>query len=256
MRITILANKDLAANYALNLLLPQLKEHQVNLFLSTRVGSAKLVKPQALIDMAAMEHQLLESLEGGKGELKSFNELNSLLTQPYQMLDNINRPAGLLLLQSAQPELIISIRFGKILKDQAISCATQGVINLHSGLLPQYRGVMATFWAMLQGEKTVGSTLHYVPNSGIDTGDIIGQSSIDVDTSKSYQWHVLKLYQQGCQQISETAQSIASGKSIKTMSQPKQGNYFSYPTEQDLQDYLNQGLILSDQRQLQQFFKN
>ena len=48
-----------------------------------------------------------------------------------------------------------------------------GVINLHGGLSPDYRGADCTFWALYNGEpENIGCTLHYI-DAGIDTGKVI-----------------------------------------------------------------------------------
>jgi methionyl-tRNA formyltransferase len=68
------------------------------------------------------------------------------------------------------------------------------VINLHSGLLPNYRGVMATFWTLLNGDKQLVTSLHFIDDSTIDTGGIIANSTLLVQQDESYLWHVLSLY--------------------------------------------------------------
>ena len=49
--------------------------------------------------------------------------------------------------------------YRRILKAAAIQIPRHGVLNLHSGLLPAYKGLMATFWATLNGEEEIGCTL-------------------------------------------------------------------------------------------------
>lgn len=252
MNITILANKDLAANYALNLLLPQIEQHDISLFLSSRVGSAKSAKAQALTELGRQDRQLLEQSGTKQNPKLSFEGLNRYFVQPYEMLDNINKPEGLERFKQTEPDVVISIRYGKILKSPVISLVKQGVLNLHSGVLPDYRGVMATFWAMLNDEQSIGSTLHFIPDSGIDTGDIIDIARMEVNRSKSYQWHVLTLYQQGTRQIADAIDRLSQGKTLVTTTQPQQGNYFSYPQDEDLAKFDAKGLNLFDASEINQ----
>ena len=51
--------------------------------------------------------------------------------------------------------------------------ASLGVLNLHSGKLPDYRGVMATFRAMMAEDETLFSTVHWIDDKTIDTGRIL-----------------------------------------------------------------------------------
>ena len=86
-----------------------------------------------------------------------------------------------------------------------------GVLNLHSGRLPDYKGVMATFWALLNDEKEIGTTLHYIDDCGIDTGRVITTTSMTVDRNRSYLWHVLGLYDAGCRSVLSAIQQIRQG---------------------------------------------
>jgi methionyl-tRNA formyltransferase len=112
--------------------------------------------------------------------------MGAVCQQPVTESNNINSAEGLLILRKMQPDLILSVRYGVILKNEAIRTARLGVLNLHSGLLPNYRGVMTTFWAMLNGETTIGTTLHYINDANIDAGDIVDTTTIKADSSRSY----------------------------------------------------------------------
>ena len=181
MNIVILANRDLASNYALNLLLPQLSKHSVSLFLSAKVGGNSS-KPPELVSLKFFEQTLFnellsplfEQLPSHKGFM-SFAQMNRILVQPVEALNVINSPHGLAKISALQPELILSIRYGSILKQEILSLPRLGVLNLHSGLLPDYRSVMATFWAMLHGQNKIGTTLHFIDDASIDTGQIVAQ---------------------------------------------------------------------------------
>lgn len=89
-----------------------------------------------------------------------------------------------------------------------------GVINLHSGLLPAYQGVMATFWALLNKEQRIGTTLHFIEDSTIDTGAIISQSLVDANYGESYLWNVLHIYKAGCANVLSATEVIQAGNAL------------------------------------------
>lgn len=252
MNITLLCNRDLASNYALNLLLPQLLQHRLTLFLSAKVGGNQNA-PEPLQQLRFFEqslpNQLLFPALGStpcQGRLRSFDLMAEWLTTPASELNDINTDAGLARLRASQPDLIISIRFGVILKEAAIAVPKLGVINLHSGLLPQYRGVMATFWAMLHGESAIGTTLHYIADPTIDTGAIIGTTHQPVDYNRSYLWNVLQLYPQGTQLIASTVAALAEGDTPTSKPPNGTGNYFSFPDKAHLDLFCRRNLKLVD----------
>lgn len=179
MRITLLTNLDLASNVALNLLLPALSTaHDLELMCSSSVG-----KPSTHPELAALrflEQTLPNDLlfpmvdtQKNAGELLTFQGLERYLASPMRVLNAPNSEHGVRLLSDTTPELMISIRYGKILRSKALSIPDLGVLNLHSGKLPDYRGVMATFRAMLAQEQELFSTLHWIDDDTIDTGRVI-----------------------------------------------------------------------------------
>jgi methionyl-tRNA formyltransferase len=263
MRITILANKDLASNYAINLLLPHLTKHKVSLFLSAKVGG-NTKKPKELNRLKFFEQDLfnlsisvnLPLPKDRKSNARSFAQIDEILSHPHRELNDINSKKGIELIQQIEPDLIISIRFGVILKDQIINIPKHGVINLHSGLLPEYRGVMATFWAMLNQEKVIGTTLHYIDDASIDTGRVIARTNLKVDKTKSYLWHVLQLYNDGIQNISSTICRIESNLPIEIRNQCNAGSYFSFPSEEELKYFHEQELELVDEQDYMEFIQN
>ena len=62
----------------------------------------------------------------------------------------------------------------QIFKKQIIELAPKGCINLHTALLPKYRGLMPTFWVLKNNEKYTGVSVFFV-DKGIDSGPIIVQ---------------------------------------------------------------------------------
>jgi len=59
------------------------------------------------------------------------------------------------------------------------------IINVHTSLLPYYKGRHPIVWAIINGEKETGITIHYM-STGIDEGDIILQDSIPITLEDDY----------------------------------------------------------------------
>lgn len=93
---------------------------------------------------------------------------------------NINDQNFLNKIKSLNLDLIVCVNFDQILKKDIINLPTIGCINTHASLLPKYRGRAPLNWAMINGEKYSGVTVHFI-DEGIDTGDIILQEKIKID---------------------------------------------------------------------------
>lgn len=253
MKITLLANRDLASNLALNYLLPRLAgEHTLQVFLSDAVGGAK-ARPPELDQLKFFEQTLFNDIvfplvDSGehRGSLKTFRGLEQHTATPISALNGINKPEGLQTLGTSEPDLVLSIRYGGILRDEAIAVPPLGVINLHSGLLPAYRGVMATFRALLAGDSSLGTTVHYIRDAGIDTGEIIGTTEEAVQPGASYLKQVLDLYPAGCEKLIACVSELSNGGTLTTHAQPSGGQYFSFPDEKELAQFRERGHALFD----------
>ena len=86
-------------------------------------------------------------------------------------------------IQENKIDLVIT-RIGEKLSSRVLSAPQMGVLCLHSGLLPAYKGIAGEFHAMRAGEKYAGSTL-FVMNDEIDMGTIVGQTKLELDYGKS-----------------------------------------------------------------------
>lgn len=262
MNITILANRDIASNFAINLLLPSLNKHKITIFLSSKVGK-KTNKPTTLLELAFYEQELfnrvlsprINAQQNEQTSFKSFEQLDDVVDGGVRELNNINTEEGLNVFKSSQPDLVISIRYGVIIKSNVINVPRYGVINLHSGVLPDYRGVMATFWAMYNKEQRIGMTLHYINDGTIDTGRVIGNSFIDVNYQRSYLWHVLELYKEGSELILKIVNQITQNLTISSKAQEEGGDYYTFPTEQELQAFCDAGNAIVSELEIDEFIK-
>ncbi|MDA8621399.1 formyl transferase [Psychrosphaera sp.] len=234
LNIIVLTNMDVASHYALSLLLPAIESHNVHIFKSSKVGGSKELSNE-LVDLAAFESNLLKSPDFKMSPLHSAT-----------LLDNINTPEGLEKVSKLNPDLILSIRFGKILKDPIIKLPVHGVLNLHSGLLPEFKGVMATFWAMfnINSNAMIGATIHSIDDATIDTGQIISRIPLTLEPSKSYWWNVLNLYRHSVPELIKAVRNIEEGAVLNGTPQTGEGDYFSYPTEESILAFHKKGFKL------------
>lgn len=259
LNIVILSNQDIASNFALNLLLPALsKTHSVTLWLSHNVGKSD-TKPPALKQLAFFEQRLFNDFLSPLLEQKSstsfltFQQLGHYLQTPPKEVNNINAPLAIAELDALNLDLIISIRYGCILKEPVMGLSKHGILNLHSGILPNYRGVMATFWSMYQRAPEIGTTLHYIEDGSIDTGRVITISKQSVDYGRSYLSNVLNLYPQGVQDILDAVNHIELSSEVLTTPQRGQDQYFTFPTQQQLDEFEQSGMQLTNESELRDF---
>jgi methionyl-tRNA formyltransferase len=87
---------------------------------------------------------------------------------------NVSRDRGFEMLLSTNPDLVLMAGFHQMLGAQVISLPPLGVVNIHSSLLPKYRGAVPEQTALLNGDNETGVTYHYVTER-MDDGNILLQ---------------------------------------------------------------------------------
>ena len=101
------------------------------------------------------------------------------------------------------------------------------VLNIHSSLLPEYRGPRPVLWGLLNGERTFGSTVHHI-DEGIDTGDIVAQVSVPRP------WVPLEIAVEHrlAQRVPDAVKSVLDHLAKGTLPRTKQngGSYYPEPT--------------------------
>ena len=137
--------------------------------------------------------------------------LGLLVQQPPK----IREPAIIDSLRSLQPDLVIVVAYGQILPKSVLEIPRLGCINVHTSLLPRWRGAAPIQYAILQGDHETGVTTMYM-DEHMDTGDIILQRAQMIhadDTSATLHDRLAKL---GADLLVETVELIAGGKAPRT----------------------------------------
>ena len=92
---------------------------------------------------------------------------------------HINHPDVVALAERLRPD-VIAVFGTSLIRAPLLHQGRLGMVNLHGGLSPDYRGADCTFWALYNGEpERVGCTLHFI-DAGIDTGKLIAYVSPEV----------------------------------------------------------------------------
>jgi len=78
-----------------------------------------------------------------------------------------------------QPDLIVVMAYGQILRSEVLATPRQGCLNLHASLLPRWRGAAPIQAAIAAGDSHTGITVMYM-DEGLDTGDILLEESVPI----------------------------------------------------------------------------
>lgn len=157
---------------------------------------------------------------------------------PIFKIDNINKDIDCVQV-SPRPDILVSINFPQIIRSSVLDNWT--VINIHSGILPEYRGLFPYYWCLVNGEKRAGITVHYIDHS-IDTGDIIAQAVIDIVPEDTVFTLNRKLHEIGARLMVHAIMLIET-ESVNKKVQGA-GRYYSYPTAESYKSLVKKGVKL------------
>ena len=114
-------------------------------------------------------------------------------------------------IRGKNPDLIVVYSMPFLLKEEVFSFPNLGTINLHTALLPKYRGAVPIFWTYYNFDMNTGVTVHYI-DKGEDTGDIVLQKEVKVDFGERYYELRSKFEEKGALAILEAIDNIGSGR--------------------------------------------
>ena len=140
--------------------------------------------------------------------------------QPLKMRDG----EAFSIVERLAPELIVVAAYGKILPEDILNFPKYGSINVHSSLLPKYRGAAPINWAILDGEETTGVSIMYMAKE-LDAGDVILQKTTPIDPREDALALTTRLAELGAEALSETVAALQDGTAVRT---PQDGSKMTY----------------------------
>ncbi|CAB4698942.1 MAG: methionyl-tRNA formyltransferase [Actinobacteria bacterium] len=112
-------------------------------------------------------------------------------------------------LQKLNPDLVITIAYGRLIPITLLNLPKYGFINLHYSILPKYRGAAPVQHAIMDGLKSTGVSIFQL-DSGMDTGPIYAQQECEITNEDVTSTLIEKLNRVGVDLLSETLSKIQS----------------------------------------------
>ena len=132
--------------------------------------------------------------------------------QPLKMRDG----AALDIVRELAPELIVVAAYGKLLPEDILNTPPYGSINVHSSLLPKYRGAAPINWAILNGERVTGVSIMYMAKE-LDAGDVILCRETPIDPDEDAQALTARLALLGADALAEAVEQLKNGTAQRTV---------------------------------------
>jgi len=166
--------------------------------------------------------------------LSSLAELCTALEIPYAPVADVNDPEFLGKLRSLDVDVIVSFQ-QRIFKRALLETPKVACLNVHTGILPGYRGFKPVFWMQSRREPELGVTVHRM-SEHIDTGPIVVQRRWKRRSSSSVLQNQLWSYRCAAHCIVEAVEKIGKCPPQRFDEISETSPYFKAPTkaERDL----------------------
>ena len=128
-------------------------------------------------------------------------------------------------LRALKPDLMVVVAYGQILPQTLLDVPPHGCLNVHTSLLPKYRGAAPIQWAIADGEPETGVTIMQM-DAGLDTGPILSIRRTPILPTDDSQVLHDRLAQLGAELLVATIPEYVAGK-ISPQPQPATGSTYA-----------------------------
>ena len=118
-------------------------------------------------------------------------------------------------LRALEPDVIVVAAYGKLLPKALLEIPKTAIINVHSSILPQYRGAAPINWAVLNGDQETGVTIQYMAEE-LDAGDILLTKTTAIDPAEDAASLYDRLAELGGEAASEALALLEQGDAPRT----------------------------------------
>ncbi len=129
---------------------------------------------------------------------------------PIFQPETFQAPSVYTQLKELKPDLIVVIAYGQILKKEVLALPRWGCINVHSSLLPRWRGAAPIHHAILAGDVFTGVTTQHMAEK-LDAGDLLLQETTAITEEDTTQTLHDRLASLGAQLILPTIEGLVAG---------------------------------------------
>ena len=214
------------------------------------MGTPEFAVPS--LEVLLAEHEVVAVVtqpdrRAGRGQQVRFSPIKQVALKhdvPVLQPERVSRPEVMEELAEYKADLFVVVAFGQKIPGRLLTMPRYGCVNVHSSLLPKYRGAAPINAAIVHGDSVTGVTTMYM-DSGWDTGDIILQAEETIlprDTAG--QLHD-RLMIKGAALLAETVQLIAPGLAPRIPQDPEQASFaFKLSKNDSLVDFKDSAINL------------
>lgn len=158
-------------------------------------------------------------------------ELALRLGLPVLQPERARNETFLAQLRELRPDLVVVLAYGQILPQALLDIPAHGCLNIHTSLLPRWRGAAPIQWAILEGDAQTGTTIMRM-DAGLDTGGIVATRLTPIGPEDTAQTLHDRLATLGAELLVETLPRYVRGE-LPPRPQPVEGVTYARKLSKD-----------------------
>jgi methionyl-tRNA formyltransferase len=159
---------------------------------------------------------------------------------PMVPTGSVNAPEYVETVRRLAPDVVVSVAAPEIFKRDLLRTPRLGCINIHSGRLPVYRGMMPTFWQMLRGEPAVTVTVHEMAEK-LDAGSVLGTVTVPIEPRDTLDRIITVTKQEGARLLIQVLERLRCGEAAGVPVDMTGASYFSFPKREHVREFRKRG---------------
>ncbi len=159
---------------------------------------------------------------------------------PLVPCGSVNDPEYIERVRAIAPDVVASVAAPEIFRKGILGVPALGCINIHSGKLPVYRGMMPNFWQLLHGEKHAVVTVHEMVEK-LDAGGVLGTLEWPLEAKDSLDRVITGTKRDGARLMMDVLLRMKRGEAVAVPLDMSEKKYFSFPKSVDVKAFRKRG---------------
>jgi len=186
---------------------------------------------------------LVKRVAAAKKARRSIAGTCAKLGVPHAVVADVNSPGFVEELGQRRLDVIISVSCPQIFRRPLLDVPAIGCLNIHGAALPQYRGVMPSFWMLANGERQAGVTIYFMDEE-LDAGEVCAQRTFEILPRETLDQFLRRSKRVAAELLIDVLPSIEHGTVAREPVDTSKGSYYSWPDKEAVRRFRAAGRSL------------
>jgi methionyl-tRNA formyltransferase len=159
---------------------------------------------------------------------------------PSSPVADVNAAEYVEKLRALHVDLLLSVAASQIFRNDLLGVPRLASLNVHTGTLPQYRGMLPVFWQLSDGCESIGITIHTM-SIELDLGEIVVTRQVPLRQTHNLDTAIRTMKAEGARAMLDAIELYWQGTVAPTPMDPSGARYRSFPGRDDARAFRKMG---------------